>query len=40
MKKIIIALSAIALACGVYAKQLKLDVPRAQLTGTPGSDQD
>ncbi|CDE82978.1 putative uncharacterized protein [Coraliomargarita sp. CAG:312] len=35
MKKIIIALSAIALACGVYAKQLKLDVPRAQLTGTP-----
>lgn len=35
MKKILIAISALAFAFAVNAKQLKLDVPRAQLTGTP-----
>lgn len=35
MKKIIIAFVALAAALCSYAKPLKLDVPRSQLTGTP-----
>ena len=35
MKKTIIAFVALAAALCSYAKPLKLDVPRSQLTGTP-----
>ena len=35
MKKIIIAFAALAIALSASAKVLKLEVPRAQLTGTP-----
>ena len=35
MKKIVIAFAALAAALCAYAKPLKLDVPRSQLTGTP-----
>lgn len=38
MKKTIIAFVALAAALCSYAKPLKLDVPRSQLTGTPGAD--
>lgn len=35
MKKILIAVSALAFAFALSAKPLKLDVPRAQIIGTP-----
>lgn len=38
MKKIVIAFFALAAVLCSYAKPLKLEVPRSQLTGTPGAD--
>lgn len=35
MKKLIIAISSLALACGLCAKTLKIEVPPANLVGTP-----